>query len=103
MIGAVLKRLLDGNKRVQEAACSAIATLEEEAGARGQLTAARVDTILQHLLHAFGHYQRKNLRILYDALGSLADQVPPSSPHLALRCAETKPGRSLGQGSRKDV
>ena len=75
MIGAVLKRLLDGNKRVQEAACSAVATLEEEAGARNQLTAARVDTILQHLLHAFNHYQRKNLRILYDALGTLADQV----------------------------
>jgi hypothetical protein len=26
-----LKRILDGNKRVQEAACSAFATLEEEA------------------------------------------------------------------------
>ena len=31
--------------------------------------------ILQHLMVAFTRYQRKNLRILYDALGTLADAV----------------------------
>ncbi|KAK7855605.1 transportin-1 [Quercus suber] len=41
----LLRRILDTNKRVQEAACSAFATLEE----------------------------RRNLRIVYDAIGTLAD------------------------------
>ncbi|UYV65623.1 TNPO1 [Cordylochernes scorpioides] len=49
----LLKRILDANKRVQEAACSAFATLEEEACTE---------------LH-------KNLLILYDAIGTLADSV----------------------------
>jgi hypothetical protein len=31
--------------------------------------------ILQHLMCAYGKYQRRNLRILYDALGTLADAV----------------------------
>ncbi|KAK4378198.1 hypothetical protein RND71_000060 [Anisodus tanguticus] len=43
----LLRRVLDDNKRVQEAACSAFATLEE----------------------------RRNLRIVYDAIGTLADAV----------------------------
>ncbi|KAL0329730.1 UNVERIFIED_CONTAM: Transportin-1 [Sesamum radiatum] len=43
----LLRRILDDNKRVQEAACSAFATLEE----------------------------RRNLRIVYDAIGTLADAV----------------------------
>jgi hypothetical protein len=35
----------------------------------------RLQVILQHLMVAFTRYQRKNLRILYDALGTLADAV----------------------------
>ncbi|KAK9676388.1 hypothetical protein RND81_11G073800 [Saponaria officinalis] len=68
----ILGRVLDTNKRVQEAACSAFATLEEEAG---EELAPRLETILQHLMSAFGKYQKKNLRILYDAIGTLADAV----------------------------
>uniref|UniRef100_A0A804IQ75 Importin N-terminal domain-containing protein n=1 Tax=Musa acuminata subsp. malaccensis TaxID=214687 RepID=A0A804IQ75_MUSAM len=68
----VLRRILDSNKRVQEAACSAFATLEEEAA---EELAPRLEIILQHLLCAFGKYQRRNLRILYDAIGTLADAV----------------------------
>lgn len=77
VLSVLLRRVLDGNKRVQEAACSAIATLEEEAGRAGQL-ASRIEPILQHLMMAFQRYQRKNLRILYDALGTLADGVGDS-------------------------
>ncbi|XP_057500476.1 transportin-1-like [Actinidia eriantha] len=68
----LLRRILDNNKRVQEAACSAFATLEEEAAE--ELT-PRLEIILQHLMFAFGKYQRRNLRIVYDAIGTLADAV----------------------------
>ncbi|KAG9444187.1 hypothetical protein H6P81_015527 [Aristolochia fimbriata] len=68
----LLRRILDTNKRVQEAACSAFATLEEEAA---EELAPRLEIILQHLLCAFGRYQRRNLRIVYDAIGTLTDAV----------------------------
>ncbi|KAL6844249.1 hypothetical protein ACP4OV_025922 [Aristida adscensionis] len=68
----LLRRILDTNKRVQEAACSAFATLEEEAA---EELVPHLEIILQHLMCAYGKYQRRNLRILYDALGTLADAV----------------------------
>ncbi|CAK9134566.1 unnamed protein product [Ilex paraguariensis] len=68
----LLRRILDDNKRVQEAACSAFATLEEEAAEK---LAPHLEVILQHLMCAFGKYQRRNLRIVYDAIGTLADAV----------------------------
>ncbi|KAG8374854.1 hypothetical protein BUALT_Bualt10G0038900 [Buddleja alternifolia] len=68
----LLRGILDDNKRVQEAACSAFATLEEEAA---EELAPRLNIILQHLMLAFGKYQRRNIRIVYDAIGTLADAV----------------------------
>lgn len=68
----LLRRILDTNKRVQEAACSAFATLEEEAA---EEMVPYLETILQHLMCAFGRYQRRNLRIVYDAISTLADAV----------------------------
>ncbi|KAK9069530.1 hypothetical protein SSX86_011434 [Deinandra increscens subsp. villosa] len=72
VLTGLLRRILDDNKRVQEAACSAFTTLEEEAA---DLLAPRLEIILQHLMCAYGKYQRKNLRIVYDAIGTLADAV----------------------------
>lgn len=63
---------LDNNKRVQEAGCSAFATLEEEAGAELE---PFLGSILGNLVFAFQKYQQKNLLILYDAIGTLADAV----------------------------
>eukprot|EP00054_Salpingoeca_dolichothecata_P020737 m.131371 g.131371 ORF g.131371 m.131371 type:complete len:874 (+) comp23728_c0_seq2:250-2871(+) len=68
----LLKRILDDNKRVQEAACSAFATLEEEAC---EMLVPFLEFILQTLAFAFSRYQHKNLLILYDAVGTLADSV----------------------------
>jgi transportin-1 len=68
----LLRMLLDNNKKVQEAGCSAFATLEEEAGAELEPFLA---PILQTLVFAFSKYQQKNLLILYDAIGTLADAV----------------------------
>jgi len=72
LIEELLKRVLDHSKKVQEAACSSLATLEEEA----QLALAPyLEPILNSLLFAFSKYQAKNLLILYDAIGTLADAV----------------------------
>ncbi|GJZ76294.1 transportin-1 isoform X2 [Tanacetum coccineum] len=55
-----------------EAACSAFTTLKEEAAVE---LAPRLEIILQYLMCAFRKYQRQNLRIVYDAIGTLADAV----------------------------
>lgn len=68
----LLKRILDTNKKVQEAACSAFATLEEEACTE---LVPYLGYILNTLVFAFTKYQNKNLLILYDAIGTLADSV----------------------------
>ena len=72
LINELLQRILDHNKRVQEAACSAFATLEEEAC---QELVPYLNYILETLVFAFTKYQKKNLLILYDAIGTLADSV----------------------------
>ncbi len=64
--------VLDNNKRVQEAGCSAFATLEEEAGME---LAPYLEPVLKNLVFAFEKYQHKNMLILYDAVGTLADAV----------------------------
>ncbi|KAI3488842.1 hypothetical protein L1887_47041 [Cichorium endivia] len=68
----LLSMVLDNNKRVQEAGCSAFATLEEEAGRNLE---PFLEPVLKTLVYAFDKYQQKNLLILYDALGTLADSV----------------------------
>lgn len=66
------KCILDDNKRVQEAACSAFATLAE--GACLELV-PYLDQVLDTLVKAFDKYQHKNLLNLYDAVGTLAESV----------------------------
>ncbi|KAJ6451941.1 armadillo-type protein [Mycena sanguinolenta] len=65
----LLWMVLDNNKRVQEAGCSAFATLEEDAGLE---LAPYLEPVLQNLVIAFDKYQHKNMLILYDAVGTLA-------------------------------
>ncbi|TFK45047.1 transportin-PC [Crucibulum laeve] len=68
----LLRMVLDNNKRVQEAGCSAFATLEEDAGSE---LAPYLEPVLRNLVFAFEKYQHKNMLILYDAVGTLADAV----------------------------
>uniref|UniRef100_A0A146M7U2 Transportin-1 n=3 Tax=Lygus hesperus TaxID=30085 RepID=A0A146M7U2_LYGHE len=72
LLSRLLERMLDSNKKVQQSACSALAKLEEEAGAK---LVPYLDNIIQTLVTAFPNYQRKNLAILYDAVGTLARYV----------------------------
>lgn len=72
VLEGLLRMVLDPNKKVQEAGCSAFATLEEEAGTALE---PYLHPILTHLVMAFNKYQQKNLLILYDAIGTLADSV----------------------------
>uniref|UniRef100_A0AAQ6ILE1 Transportin-1 n=1 Tax=Anabas testudineus TaxID=64144 RepID=A0AAQ6ILE1_ANATE len=65
----LLKRILDSNKRVQEAAYAF--GLEEACTELVPYLAFILDT----LVFAFSKYQHKNLLILYDAIGTLADSV----------------------------
>ncbi|EIW80522.1 transportin-PC [Coniophora puteana RWD-64-598 SS2] len=68
----LLRMVLDDNKRVQEAGCSAFATLEEDAGPE---LVPYLEPVLRNLVFAFEKYQHKNMLILYDAVGTLADSV----------------------------
>ncbi|KAG4160283.1 hypothetical protein ERO13_D02G227200v2 [Gossypium hirsutum] len=72
VLTAFLQRISDTNKLVQGAACSALAILEEEAAEK---LAPRLKEILQHLMHPLGEYQKRNLRIICDAIGTLVDAV----------------------------
>eukprot|EP00906_Rhabdomonas_costata_P036247 RCo050889 len=72
LLKVLLLRLLDNNKRVQEAACSAFATLEEEAQTD---LVPYLQPIVECLAACFAKYQKKNLFILYDAVVTLSDAV----------------------------
>jgi len=72
LLKKVLRHILDSNKGVQEAACSALCVLEEEACTD---LVPYLEYILKTLVLAFSKYQHKNLLILYDAVGTLADSV----------------------------
>lgn len=68
----LMKCILDDNKRVQEAACSAFATIAESAGSE---LVPHLDQIVITLVKAFDKYQHKNLLNLYDAIGTLSESV----------------------------
>ncbi|KAF2138133.1 uncharacterized protein K452DRAFT_329026 [Aplosporella prunicola CBS 121167] len=75
MMDGILKRMLDGNKRVQEAAASAFANLEEKANA--QLT-PYCSVIVRQFVECFARYKDRNMFILYDCVQTLAEHVGPA-------------------------
>lgn len=61
----LLDRILDSSKRVQEAACSAFATLEEEACME---LVPYLPEILNTLVRAFGKYQVGDVVVFFRSL-----------------------------------
>lgn len=72
MMEGMLNKMLDKNKRVQEAAASAFANLEEKA-TRG-LT-PYCGPIIRQFVQCFGKYKDRNMFILYDCVQTLAEHV----------------------------
>eukprot|EP00300_Choanocystis_sp_HF-7_P017606 c19775_g1_i1.p1 GENE.c19775_g1_i1~~c19775_g1_i1.p1 ORF type:complete len:900 (+),score=219.01 c19775_g1_i1:263-2701(+) len=72
ILSCLFERIKDPNKRVQQVACSAFATFEDEAQTD---LIPYLDEIIPTLMIAFSSYKAKNMLILYDALGTLGTAV----------------------------
>jgi len=72
MMEGILLKMLDPNKRVQEAGASAFAHLEEKAGPG--LT-PYCEPIIGQFVRCFGKYKDRNMFILYDCVQTLAEHV----------------------------
>eukprot|EP01069_Polyplicarium_translucidae_P004651 Polyplicarium_translucidae@DN2627_c0_g1_i4.p1 len=68
IVHKILERFLDSNKRVREAACSAFAGIEEEAGL---MLMPYWDQILQRFAEALQYYQTRGFILLCDACAAL--------------------------------
>jgi hypothetical protein len=71
----ILMKMLDKNKRVQEAAASAFANLEEKANAELEPYCA---DIVRQFVQCFALYKDRNMFILYDCVQTLAEHVGPA-------------------------
>lgn len=72
MMEGILRRMLDNNKKVQEAAASAFASLEEKSDAS---LIPYCEPILRQFVECFKKYKDRNMYILYDCVQTLADCV----------------------------
>ncbi|THY88630.1 ARM repeat-containing protein [Aureobasidium pullulans] len=81
MMEGILFRMLDNNKRVQEAAASAFANLEDQATT--EITPYCV-IIAQQFVRCFAKYKDKNMYILYDCVQTLAEHVGPDMAQPAI-------------------
>ncbi|KAF2197588.1 transportin-2 [Delitschia confertaspora ATCC 74209] len=74
IMDGILRRMLDPNKRVQEAAASAFANLEEKANVALK---SYCGVIVRQFVECFGKYKDRNMFILYDCVQTLAEHVGP--------------------------
>ncbi|KAF4121818.1 hypothetical protein GMORB2_1658 [Geosmithia morbida] len=74
MMDGILRKMLDRNKKVQEAGASAFANLEEKAGANLE---PYCGPIVQQFVRCFGRYKDRNMYILYDCVQTLAERLGP--------------------------
>lgn len=72
MMEGILRRMLDNNKKVQEAAASAFASLEEKSDAN---LIPYCEPILRQFVQCFQKYKYRNMYILYDCVQTLAECV----------------------------
>jgi hypothetical protein len=66
--------MLDRNKKVQEAAASAFANLEDEAS---RVLEPYCGPIIQQFVQCFGRYKDNNMYVLYDCIKTLAENIGP--------------------------
>ncbi|KAI9751409.1 MAG: hypothetical protein M4579_006092 [Chaenotheca gracillima] len=74
MMEGILTKMLDNNKRVQEAGASAFANLEEKA--TDELK-PYCEPIVRQFVRCFEKYKDRNMFILYDCVQTLAEHVGP--------------------------
>lgn len=74
----ILTKMLDNNKKVQEAAASAFAHLEEKAGTE---LSQYCRPIIRQFVQCFAKYKDRNMYILYDCVQTLAEHVGPALRH----------------------
>jgi transportin-1 len=74
MMEGILRKMLDKNKKVQEAGASAMANLEEKAGKRLE---PYLGPIIQQFVQCFSKYKDRNMWVLYDCVQTLAENVGP--------------------------
>lgn len=75
IMDGILKKMLDSNKGVQEAAASAFAHLEEKANTQ---LSDYCPVIVRQFIQCFAMYKDKNMYILYDCVQTLAEHVGPA-------------------------
>eukprot|EP00611_Tribonema_gayanum_P022702 TRINITY_DN4610_c0_g1_i1.p1 TRINITY_DN4610_c0_g1~~TRINITY_DN4610_c0_g1_i1.p1 ORF type:complete len:701 (+),score=255.80 TRINITY_DN4610_c0_g1_i1:42-2105(+) len=78
MVQLLLERVLDHNKKVQEAACSALSTVQEVAT---EQLMPYLEAVAAALAQALGRYQVRSLVVLYDTIGTLADCIGSDMAH----------------------
>ncbi|PNY29515.1 Importin subunit beta-2, partial [Tolypocladium capitatum] len=82
LMDGILRKMLDKNKKVQEAGASAFANIEEKAGKQLE---PYCGPIVQQFVRCFGKYKDRNMYILYDCVQTLAERIGPllATPELA--------------------
>ena len=74
LMDGILKKMLDKNKKVQEAGASAMANLEEKAGKELE---PYCGPIIAQYVQCFSKYKDKNRWVLYDCVQTLAEHIGP--------------------------
>ncbi|KAI0397064.1 armadillo-type protein [Xylariaceae sp. FL0594] len=74
MMEGILHKMLDRNKKVQEAGASAFANLEEKAGKKLEPYCL---PIIQQFVRCFKKYKDRNMFTLYDCVQTLAEAIGP--------------------------
>jgi transportin-1 len=72
VMDGILQKMLDNNKKVQEAAASAFANLEEKANSE---LSQYCRPIVSQFVQCFAKYKDRNMFILYDCVQTLAEHV----------------------------
>jgi HEAT repeat protein len=74
LMDGILRKMVDKNKKVQEAGASAMANLEEKAGKHLEPFCG---PIIQQYVLCFSKYKDKNRWVLYDCVQTLAEHIGP--------------------------